>query len=238
MAEVPTQLILDQPLGPSPLRSPLPYWHPAITPAPAASLLDKENKSARCPEPPTEWLLMLAAKRKRRFYQRCKSGLTLGGNLKLITLTTSEEAWKQGLDIRRAFRSFIQRLRRRSWCSGYVKVMEYTKRGYPHIHLVLRGPFIPHWWISQVWADLHLSPVVDVRTVREHRGMGAYLAKYLGKDLRARYSWSWDWVWRGFVTDWKDLLRSGSEHGADLFDIVAMWELILDRYRIARVLDA
>ena len=238
MSEVPTQLILDQPLGPSPLRSPLPFYHPAMPDNGTGSSLDRENKSARCVEPPSAWELMLAAKRKRRMYQRTMSGFRIGGNLRLITLTTSEAAWEKKLDIQRAFRSFIQRLRRRSWCSGYVKVVEYTKRGYPHIHLVLRGPYIPHWWLSQTWSQLHLSPVVDVRTVQDHRGMGSYLGKYLGKDLRARYSWSWDWVWKGFVADWKALLADGFGRGESMGLILEVWNGILDRYRIARVLDA
>jgi len=238
---VPTQTILAEPLGPRPLRSSLPRGHPALVPAPVANAtipsLDTENKSARCLEPPSTWELMLAAKRKRRFYQRAMSGLKLGGNLKLITLTTSEEACSKGLSIQKSFAAFLQRLRRRGWCSGYVKVKEFTRRGLPHVHVIMRGPYIPHSWLSQVWSEIHLSPVVDVRAIKGHHGMGSYLAKYLGKDPRARYSWSQDWVWKAFVADWKSVCREGFERGETMDCIISVWEAILERYRLGRILN-
>ena len=170
-------------------------------------------------------------RRKGRMYHRAMSGLRLGGKFRFITLTTSLASAEQGLDIQRSFRALVMRLRRRKLCSGYVKVKEYTRAGLPHLHVILRGPYLPQWWLSQVWGEIHMSPVVDVRAVRGKAGAASYLAKYMGKSLEARYSWSWDWVWKGFVGDWKWLLRTGFEMGNSMLDIVSMWELLLDRYR-------
>lgn len=197
----------------------------------AAPSLDTTTITAREPKPQSkEYLEWLCRRRRNRLYQRAMSGLRVGGNLKFVTLTSSSEAMEAGRDIRQSWRVLLQRLRRRSLCSGYVKVMEYTKAGLPHLHLVIRGPWLSQSWLSQQWAEIHLSPIVDVRRVQRKDGAASYLAKYMGKSSAARYSWSWDWVWRGFVKDWRALLVDGFSAGAELVDIIAMWELILTRY--------
>jgi len=97
--------------------------------------------------------------------------------------------------------------------------------------LVLRGPWLSQSWLSEVWTEIHHSPIVDVRRVRAKDGAASYLAKYMGKSLEARYSWSHDWVWVGFVKSWRDLCCDGFEAGATMLDIIAVWEAILDAYR-------
>jgi len=193
-----------------------------------------DNRHQKCTHPTfTAWCgSCRAAKRRRnRCFQRVMSGLRIGGQLKFVTLTTSPEAWQAGKSIQASFRALIMRLRRRSLCFGYVRVVEFTRAGLPHYHVILRGPFIPQTWLSTVWKDIHLSPIVDVRGVRLKGGVAGYLAKYLGKDTRARYSWSWDWVWRGFAKSWRELVAEGLAGGASILDIVEVWGVILDGYR-------
>jgi len=196
-------------------------------PMPGSSLLDSRHQKctysgcARCRK---------AKRRKGRCFQRVMSGLRLGGNLKLITLTTSEESWQAGKSIQSSFRALLMRLRRRNWCFGYVRVVERTKAGLPHYHVILRGPYIPQSVLSGWWQEIHLSPVVDVRAVRQRVGAASYLAKYLGKDTSSRYSWSWDWVWRGFAKDWRLLVSEGLAHGQPMAVIIDVWGVILDRF--------
>lgn len=191
--------------------------------------LDTTTKTARWEDSAwrKEWH---RARRKGRMYHRVRSGMKLGGNLKLITLTTSLVAARNGLSIQASFRSLMMRMRRRRLVSGYVKVIEYTRAGLPHIHAVIRGPYISQSWLSQAWGEIHRSPIVDVRGVRGLGGAASYLAKYMGKDDRARYSWSWDWVWKGFVGSWKALLVYGFRHDAPMVDIIRLWESILETY--------
>ena len=172
-----------------------------------------------------------ARRRRGRGYQRIMSGLRLGGNLRLITLTTSEESWAAGKNIQRSFRALVMRLRRRSMCTGYVRVIEFTKAGLPHYHVIMRGRYIPQSYLSRLWQAIHLSRVVDVRAIRRKGSAASYLAKYLGKDPRSRYSWSWDWVWRGFARDWRALISSALAGGLKMVDIIDVWEGILDDYR-------
>jgi len=190
--------------------------------------LSLDNRQQKCTEPsltPNQ-----ARRRRGRGFHRIMSGLRLGGELKFITLTTSEESWAAGKRIQTSFRALVMRLRRRGWCSGYVRVIEYTKAGLPHYHVIMRGPYIPQSYLSQMWGEIHLSPIVDVRAVRGKVGAASYLAKYLGKDRASRYSWSWDWVWRGFARDWRNLVAEMLAHQVFMFDIISMWEGILDAY--------
>lgn len=169
-------------------------------------------------------------RRKGRAFHRIMSGLTVGGNLKLLTLTTSEESWQMGKDIQASFRALIMRLRRRNLCQGYVRVVEFTKRGRPHYHVVIRAPFLPQWLLSKWWGQIHLSPIVDVRRVSGARQVASYLAKYLGKDPNSRYSWSWDWVWKGFAGTWRQMVSLYLRHEIPFPDILAHWNGILTRY--------
>ncbi len=169
-------------------------------------------------------------RKRRRTFQRVISGLKRGGEFKFITLTTSEESWQAGKDIQESWRALKERLGRRGLISGYVKVKEFTKRGYPHLHIIVRGRWIPQMWLSQVWADIHLSPVVDVRRVQAKDGAAGYLSKYLGKDTRAKCSWGWTWVWPGFVRDWKRLQVELRYLGGGMVGMIRVWDAILEHY--------
>lgn len=187
-----------------------------------------------------------AKKRRAKGFQRAMSGLRVGGRLYLVTLTNAR--WSRAPTggiigerdsgneaITRAFRAYVMRLRRRGWLLGYMKVREYTKRGRPHLHLLLRlKPGVSEALLRLAtttwWAALFDSPVVDVAAVYSPPGAASYLAKYLGKDPQARYSWSWDWVWKGFVADWRGVLRLGLGSGLALVEVVDWWGRILDIY--------
>lgn len=64
----------------------------------------------------------------------------------------------------------------------FFAVREATKKGWPHIHVMLRAPFI-HWKkLRKKWAQLSGSPGIDVRAIFHPTKCAKYLAKYLGKD--------------------------------------------------------
>ena len=65
----------------------------------------------------------------------------------------------------------------------YFLVWEWTARGWPHAHLLLRGPFLPQRWLSKQWRELTAAPIIDVRRVSTAEGAVNYLAKYLTKSL-------------------------------------------------------
>lgn len=170
-------------------------------------------------------------KRRGRAFQRAISGLKVGGRWQLWTLTTSDEEYEKDTSIQAHFRALMMRLKRAGLLVGYMKVIEYTKRGRPHIHVIIKGPPIPHWWLEKQWQDLHGSFVwFTKKRIRGAPAGAGYLAKYLGKDPRARYGWSWTWVWKGFVKDWKNLVSDGVSGGVSMLDIIDVWDAILDNY--------
>lgn len=64
----------------------------------------------------------------------------------------------------------------------FLAVVEATEAGEPHLHILLRAPFIPQGWISDVMNELMQSPIVDIRRVRGRRQVVAYVAKYIAKQ--------------------------------------------------------
>lgn len=65
----------------------------------------------------------------------------------------------------------------------FIVVFEKTKSGYPHMHMLLRAPFIPQTWLSDQMRDLIDAPVVDIRAIKDRKHAFWYITKYLGKDL-------------------------------------------------------
>jgi len=64
----------------------------------------------------------------------------------------------------------------------FIAVFERTKKGEPHLHILLRAPFIPQRWVS-AWLKREIgAPVCDIRRVKGTSQAAAYIAKYVGKD--------------------------------------------------------
>lgn len=149
-------------------------------------------------------------RRIRRFYQRYFTGVGVGGRLRILTLTTSDEAIEQGFDIHRHFRALVMRLRRRWGRFEYIGVKE-VKGDREHLHLVFRGEYMQQVQVSAMWASLHHSPVVDIRAVWGSRGGARYLAKYLAKSAASRYWASYNWVFKGWV-GWSKRVKRAVGH--------------------------
>ncbi|MBA7577037.1 hypothetical protein ES708_18883 [subsurface metagenome] len=138
------------------------------------------------------------SRRVRRFYQRYFTGVGVGGRLRILSLTSSDEAISQGYDIHRHFRALVLRLRRRWGSFEYIGVKE-VKGDRQHLHLVFRGEYMEQVQLSAMWQDIHKSPVVDIRAVYRAKGGARYLAKYLTKEAFNRYWASYNWVFAGWV---------------------------------------
>ena len=86
-----------------------------------------------------------------------------------------------------AVNQLFKRIRRR-WPDArieYFLVWERTKKGWPHIHLLLRAPFIPQGWLSHAWNELTGAPIVDIRALHSPVQIVSYISKYLAKDPQA-----------------------------------------------------
>lgn len=118
---------------------------------------------------------------------------------RLVTLTVSNSLWD---DPRKAYdgtkgkvTQLAIRLRRKFGEFEYFKVLEVTKNGWPHYHLIVRSEYIPQTVISKLWRELTGAHIVDVRKIRKSRDVYFYVVKYLSKQkyipwTTRRVSWS------------------------------------------------
>lgn len=99
-----------------------------------------------------------------------------------------------------AFSLLIKRARR-TWPKQrleYMAVFEATKKGEPHLHVLMRAPFIPQRWISDVMRELIDAPIVDIRKVGKARNAARYVAKYVGKGPKPFASLKRYWTSRRY----------------------------------------
>lgn len=111
----------------------------------------------------------------------------LGRPTAFLTLTVNPAAFKcrasaaQALVVSfRRLREEIQRTRKLGPIP-FIAVFEATEAGWPHLHILWRGPYVPQKWISNFMARRHDSPIVDIRKIRNRKSAAGYVAKYVGK---------------------------------------------------------
>jgi len=82
-----------------------------------------------------------------------------------------------------AWRTLVKRLRRLYPGSDieYLCVVEETKNHEPHLHILLRSPYIPQSLVSGAMRELIHSPIVDIRAIRNQGEVVRYVAKYITK---------------------------------------------------------
>jgi hypothetical protein len=185
-------------------------------------------------------------KKQRRAFQRLISGLTVGKSrherLRFMTLTSSPESKCRKLNA--DFRSLKMRIFRKfHFKMKYWKIR--TNEGNGVLHIVFRGKYIPQNWLSEQWADIHKSPIVDIRSLRERRkgltGIVFYLiGNYLSKQSSVRMSWGYSWVFPAFVRSWKSLLEKyGFKRGLELWNKLLCSPFVVTRQvRLTKFLPA
>jgi hypothetical protein len=189
-------------------------------------------------------------KKQRRAFQRLMSGLTVGKGrrerLRFTTLTTSNEAKSLGFDkkLNEHFRVLKMRIfRKYHFKMKYWKIR--TNEGNGVLHIVFRGKYIPQKWLSEAWADIHKSPIVDIRSLYETpkglKGICFYLVgNYLSKQSFERMSWGYSWVFPAFVASWRRLIEKyGFKRGLELWNKLLCRPFVVTRQaRLNRFLPA
>jgi hypothetical protein len=186
------------------------------------------------------------SKKQRRAFQRLMSGLTVGKNrrerLRFMTLTSSPQS--RGRNLNADFRALKMRiLRKFRFKMKYWKIR--TNEGNGVLHIVFRGKYIPQKWLSEQWDDIHKSPIVDIRSLRETRkgltGIVFYLvSNYLSKQSFERMSWGYNWVFPAFVRSWKRLIEKyGFKHALFLWNRLLCSPFVVTRQvRLTKFLSA
>lgn len=74
-----------------------------------------------------------------------------------------------------------KRLRPGNACE-YLAVFEATKTGWPHLHILWRGPWLSQKWLSKTMDELANSPIVWIERIDDTGKAARYCAKYCGKE--------------------------------------------------------
>lgn len=107
---------------------------------------------------------------------------------KFLTLTTNPSQYSCAAEraqmLVRAFRLLRLRIMRKyGWKKlPFLAVIEKTKLGEPHLHVLLRCPYIDQQFISDTMRELMGAPIVDIRAINGEDQVAGYVAKYVGKD--------------------------------------------------------
>jgi len=84
--------------------------------------------------------------------------------------------------MRKQFPRLVRLIRQKFKIFEYVMIWEFTKQGFPHIHLVQKGAYIPQKWLSKTWARLGCGSIVYIRDCSKAQSINRYITKYLVKN--------------------------------------------------------
>lgn len=125
-----------------------------------------------------------APNRKRRLIAEACGGLPN----KMLTLTSRRHGGTTAPEAARALAHAWRLLRLRAMRRyrlkdlPFIAVFEATKLGWPHLHILLRGPWLDQAWLSEQMSQLTDSPNVDIRKIDNPGRAASYVAKYIGKE--------------------------------------------------------
>lgn len=104
-----------------------------------------------------------------------------------LTLTSrrvkGKTANQAALELSRAWRLLRLRIMRKKKIKSlpFLAVIEATKSGWPHLHILLRAPYI-HWrYIRFVMLKLINSPIIRIERINNKQKVSNYCAKYCSK---------------------------------------------------------
>ena len=109
----------------------------------------------------------------------------------LLTLTVSSKDYPEPQQAAEALKKGLRLLRLRLARDKklenfeFLAVFEKHASGSPHLHLLIKGSFIPWQWLRKVWEEVTGSYMVDIRKIDTVGKAALYCAKYIGKDLSA-----------------------------------------------------
>jgi len=131
------------------------------------------------------WMCEWCAPERRRRLMASAAG---GAPQRFLTLTVNPTIGNSPDDrlslLSAAWRTAVKRLRRKYGQSTiqYLAIVEATKHGEPHLHILMRSPYIPQSEISDIMRELIDSPIVDIRKIKNTRELIRYVAKYVTKE--------------------------------------------------------
>lgn len=109
----------------------------------------------------------------------------------MLTLTVSSNHYdtpdEAAAALKRGLRLLRLRLSRDPKLENFqfLAVFEKHKSGYPHLHLLIRGKFMPWKKLRQWWEEITGSTHIHIKFIDTVGKAAYYVSKYIGKDLSA-----------------------------------------------------
>lgn len=72
--------------------------------------------------------------------------------------------------------------RRKAKPIPFLTVVEKTKNGTPHLHIICRCKWMDQKWLSMCMDEIADAPIVDIRRIDNPGRVAGYCAKYISKD--------------------------------------------------------
>jgi len=136
------------------------------------------------PLPCRSWRCEYCAPRRK---EQLMAQAASGEPLRFLTLTVNPSIGNDPEHrlrlLANAWRIVVKRLRRKYAPQPieYLAVVEETHQGEPHLHILLRSPYIPQSFISRAMQEIINAPIVDIRRIRNPKEVVRYVAKYITK---------------------------------------------------------
>lgn len=84
---------------------------------------------------------------------------------------------------------------------AYMAFNEKTKRGEPHLHILLRAPFVPQDWIAEAMREMTGSPICWIEAIANTRAAIKYVTKYVSKEPAQFGTGKRYWISRNWLSD-------------------------------------
>jgi len=105
---------------------------------------------------------------------------------KFVTLTVNNNLYNSPREAydrtRRHVATLTRTLRKAVGEWEYIRILEITKKGFPHYHFLVRGGYVDQEWLSDQWDRLTGAHIVDIRKIKNMTHATRYLMKYLYKQ--------------------------------------------------------
>jgi len=126
------------------------------------------------------WDCPVCGERKRRYWL---ARLASGAPERFITITcrpqpnrTPDEAAHA---LKRNWSRFVDHWRRQRHTCEYAWCLQWHANGWPHLHILQRGSYIPHKLLSTYMLKSMGSPIVDIRRLHSVKQAVCYAGRYM-----------------------------------------------------------
>lgn len=112
--------------------------------------------------------------------------------------------------------------------------LERTKRGEPHLHILLRAPFIPQDWLAEAMREMTGSPICWIEAIANTRSAIRYVTKYVSKEPAQFGRGRRYWVSRNWLHDRDAYQRDCPLKKREVIVIRERWSDVLQERTRAR----